>query len=246
MKRMTSQMCVVALFGAVSVPAMADVIGFTGGASAWWASNSGDLTAGSTYDLEGNLGLDSEAFYTVHAAFEHPVPFLPNVKLQYHNMAQSGTGTVANSTFLGQTFAGGIEADVDLSHIDGIFYYEVLDNWVNIDVGLNFKVFNGEVEVQEQGGLSNASRNIDEFIPLLYANVALDLPFTGLSVGVEASALAYDDNEVYDAALRLRQNLSVAYAELGYRQLAISLDNVNSIGVDAEMSGPYLSVGVDF
>ena len=57
--------------------------------------------------------------------------------------------------------------------------------------------------------------------------------------------MSYSDNAVYDARVRLRQNISLAFIELGYRQMAIKLD-VASVDIDVDYSGVYLSTGLDF
>ena len=72
-----------------------------------------------------HISADNEFVGSYYLAFEHPVPFLPNAKLRYTKLDQSGS----NADFL-----------------DAIGYFEVLDNIVSLDVGLGAKRVNANID----------------------------------------------------------------------------------------------------
>jgi outer membrane protein len=230
-----------------SASAHADFIGGTVEASYWYGGISGDATAGTTtVDFEDHLNFEEDSFFEFAASFEHPVPLIPNVKLRYTAIDQNEEGNILGA-FDGIA-AGNVETTLNLSHLDVIAYYEILDNWVSVDIGFDIKAFDGELEVKGGGLVSTTP--VDEFLPLPYAKAEVELPFTGMALGAELSGLAYDGNGLYDARVRFRQNIAIAFVELGYRSMGIKIEDlsgdVGDIDVDVNFSGVYLSTGLDF
>jgi outer membrane protein len=225
--------------------AMADTV--LGGSleAAYWASSAGgDATAGSaSVDVENDLGFEDDKFAFFAASFEHPAPVLPNLRLEMTDLDQAADGTLATS-FDGVT--GAVKTTLDLTHMDLILYYEVLDNVVSLDLGIAAKKFDGKLEIKETGSATTSLTDIDETLPLVYLNADAELPLTGLSVGASVSGVSYSGNSLYDARARVRQGLGVAFLELGWRTLAATIDDLDDTDVDIDQSGAYLSVGLDF
>ena len=46
--------------------------------------------------------------------------------------------------------------------------------------------------------------------------------------------------------MKLRQGFGLAFVELGYRQISIDIEDVSDVDVDVDLSGAYLSTGIDF
>ncbi len=229
--------------------AHADIIGGTIEASYWYAGIGGDATAGSaTVDLENDLNLEREGFFEIAASIEHPVPLLPNVKLKHTSLSQEENGSIGGTDPFDGVAVGDVKTDLDLTHYDAILYYEILDNWVALDIGLNVKKFDGHLKIESTGGGSPSNTNITEFLPLPYAKADFELPFTGMAFGAEIAGISYSDNAFFDAKARIRQNFGLAFAEIGYRTMAIKLEDLGSadIEIDADYSGVYLSTGLDF
>ncbi len=235
------------LAGFVSVGAHADSIGVFAGVSAWNAGLSGDVQSGpESVDVENELGFDDDTFVQAYVAFEHPIPGLPNVKLQYTELSQSANGTLTK-TFDNITFTGDVASDVDLTHTDLIAYWRLLDNVVNLDLGIQARMFDGEVAIREKSGAKRESiSEIDEVVPMLYGGVGVDLPLTGLSVGVNVAGLKYDDNRLVDVNACINYEIAVVGVEAGYRQINLELDDVSDISADLSLGGPYLGVSVHF
>jgi outer membrane protein len=166
--------------------------------------------------------------------------------LKHISLDESANGTYTG-TFDGVTYTGNVATDLDLTHTDLILYYEILDNYVSVDVGLDVKKFDGKLEIRDPANASNTSSNtIDDTLPMLYLAAEVELPLTGLSVGAEVSAIKYSGDSLQDAKVKLRQGFGLAFVELGYRQISIDIEDVSDVDVDVDLSGAYLSTGIDF
>ena len=246
MKNVNKLLIPVALAASMSV--QADIIGGSVEASYWYAGLGGDAAVGSSsVDMENDLGFDKNSFFELAATVEHPVPLIPNVRLKYSDLDQTESGTLSASfdttPFDGVT-SGSIETNLDLSNMGLVLYYEILDNWISVDFGLDLRKFDGQLKVTN--GTETSQTNIDEFLPLGYVSAEFAMPFTDMSVGAEISAISYSGNSIHDAKIRIRQGFSLAFIELGYRQMGIKFDNLSNTDVDIDFSGVYLSTGLDF
>ncbi|MCP5160601.1 MAG: TIGR04219 family outer membrane beta-barrel protein [Hahellaceae bacterium] len=230
--------------------ALADVIGASAGMSYWIPDTSGTVkSGGSEIDLEKNLGLKDQENMVFFVTLEHPLPLLPNAKFQYFDMDQVSYGNI-NTSFNGVNFSGNVQTSLDLTHYEFILYYEVLDNIIDLDVGINAKLFDGELFIRQttnNSNVGNTSRTeINEIVPMLYANAGASLPFTGLSAGVEASAISYGDALAYDVAAKVRQRITVIAFELGYRAMKVDIEDISNVDVNIDVAGPYVSAMVVF
>lgn len=244
MKRLRKYLALPALF--LSAATQADIIGGSVDVSYWLGGYSGQVTSLSeTIDLENDLNFDDGGFVEFSASLEHPIPVLPNIRLKHIGLEESENGAL-NAAFDGVPISTDVETNLDLTHSDVVLYYEVLDNYVSVDIGLDIKVFDGRLLIEDRLSASRSETEIDEVVPMLYVAAEVELPFTGLSVGADVSAVSYSDNSLYDAKAKIRQGFGLAYLELGYRQLSIDIEDVSDIDVDAEISGAYLSTGIDF
>lgn len=226
--------------------AQADVIGFTAGAGIWQQSPSGWIQEGSSdrVDLEDELGLDDETGGFVWAAFEHFIPLVPNIKLQYTALNLSGEGTTSFTIPGGTTLTGNISSTLDLDQMDVIFYYELLDNWVNLDVGINVKVIDGAIEATD--GTNTWDTSFTAPLPMLYGNAVFKLPFSGWQIGLEGSYAGYSGNSLSDFKAHLGYEYGVVGVELGLRRLQLDLDDIDDISSEIKVSGPYAALFVDF
>jgi outer membrane protein len=239
---------VAGLFAGCNVGAYADTIGGDVKISYWQGAYSGDVFSradNELVDLEKDLNLDDGGFLEVSASLEHPIPIIPNIRVSHIDLDESATSTISK-TFEGVTFNGDVETNLDLTHSSVALYYEVLDNVVSLDLGLETKIFDGRLNIKDKttGDVSNTK--IDDPIPMLYVGVAADLPFTGLSVGADVSAISYSGDKFLDAKARVRYNIGLMFLEGGYREMSVKVDDVSGVDVDASISGAYLSTGLDF
>ena len=93
--------------------------------AAFCAASSAAYLLNDVVDVENDLDLESDTNANLSAYLEHPVPVLPNVRLNYTRIEQSGSGEVSTQFDL---VSGDVDSDLDLSQFDVTLYYEVLDN----------------------------------------------------------------------------------------------------------------------
>ena len=228
----------------LALPARADVVGFSIAADYWAPEVSGDFnsTGVGTIDLSDDLDVDDPSSTSLVVRLEHPVPFLPNIRYQNIGLDSSGSNRLNRSiTFEGETYNVGetVRSDFDLSHDDIVLYYEVLDNWVNLDVGLNVKTFDGEISVADS--TTEATVDIDETVPLLYVAARFDLPVTGLYLGADLSSLSFEDTSLNDLTITIGYKTNTGLGlEGGIRTFSLELDDVEDVDSDLEYDGAFL------
>jgi outer membrane protein len=238
---------------ALSAPVVqADSLGIYAGAHSWKTSFSGDINSTDTnsiIDLEDTLGFDDSSNNVYYIALEHPIPLLPNIKLQQTKLEIDGDSTLGESiTFDGITFPAGthINSDVDFSHTDATLYYQLLDNWVSLDLGLTARKFDGFIDIADTSN-NRAKVSIDNTVPMLYAKAQFDLPLTGLSIGVDGNIISYSGNSLSDINATINYEFSFGLGlAAGYRVFNLSLDDVDDIDSDLTMDGTYAALTFHF
>ncbi|MBL4869303.1 MAG: TIGR04219 family outer membrane beta-barrel protein [Pseudomonadales bacterium] len=238
-----STFCAITLAIIPGVSAADTIFGIYAGAGSWQSEFSGTLNTFSAADINvgSDLGINDDTNNMLWVAIEHPLPLIPNIKLKSTALEINGTNALAqNISFNNVTIANGttVVTDLDLTHTDATFYYEILDNWISIDLGLTLRQFDGDLM------LTTASRiTIDETIALADAMGQFELPFSGFYGGFEANAIGLGDSNVTDVTLKVgyESDLRIG-AELGYRIINVTLDDVANLDTDIEISGIYVAV----
>ncbi|WP_417765708.1 TIGR04219 family outer membrane beta-barrel protein [Spongiibacter tropicus] len=243
MKKQLLAMAVLA--GAASVT-QADIIGASAGAYYWKQSWDGDVQSGpDSIDTKKDLGYDEDNGTSIYVALEHPVPVLPNIRLQRTDIEISEKNQLSrNFTFEGDvyTVADTVDSTTDLTHTDATFYYELLDNWVNLDLGLTVRMFDGEVRLATTG--REGSIELDAPVPMLYANARFNLPLTGLYAQAVGNVISVSDNSVTDLAVGIGYEVAVVSLEAGYRSFDVSLeDDDEEAGITVD--GVYFGINID-
>lgn len=229
--------------------AQADTIGLHAGLGMWQPDLSGSFSSdpGTGFDLEKDLGYSDTTANTYYVAVEHPIPVVPNLRIENTRLSENSSGSI-NGTFNGQTYSGAVKSTLDLSHTDFTAYYEFLDGlaWLNFDAGLTVRKFNGEITID------NNSLDIDRPVPLFYGKLAVDLPFASfpLSAGTSINYLSVGGVTVSDRRFYVAAAAPLAVvdlgAEVGFRNFGVELDDVGDLNADITASGMYASATVHF
>ena len=251
---------------AICAPAaMADtVLGLYAGAGVIDFNTSGTLTdlkspsPQSAYEVnfKNDLGIKGDNGQYYYIAIEHGIPVLPNIKLTRTEYSEDATGTLTHNISIdGQLFPQGsnVKTNLDLSHTDLTFYYEILDNWVNLDLGLTARKFDGGIKVHgSYTYLSNvysvdANQDLGFTMPLIYGRAEIDLPLTGLYVAGEGNWIGYSGSHFYDVWAKVGYTFSFGLGvEAGYRRIQLTVDNMKDINADATLSGNYIAATYHF
>jgi outer membrane protein len=238
----------------MSHPSKADtLLGLYIGAQGWNMETIGGFSEDGTNT---DFIFEDQSQSNLYMAFEHPLPLIPNIKLQRTTMDTSGNVLLdRNFVFGGKLFSINSEAtsDVQLTTTDVILYYELFDNdLISFDVGLNAKYIDGELLVTDKNDPTVIGR--EEFsgpIPMFYSRLAVGLPLTGFGAFVEGSFLSVDDHTLsdYQAAITysLMENLAIDVTfQLGYRAVSLELEDLDGIYSDLEFKGAYAGLEVHF
>jgi len=229
----------------LSGSASADFVGLNIGASHWTPDLTGSFSSGGSdaINVNNDLGFSDQTSNSVSLSFEHPIPLLPNFKYQTTDLnANSSSNLSTPITFGGTSYAAGqINSTLDLSHNDIVLYYEVLDNWINIDIGLDLKTFDGKVSINGTEGISSIP--VDETIPMLFLSARFDLPLTGFYVGAYIQPISIDgDNSVEDTMLMLGYESSSGLGiEGGYKTFSLELNDASNLNTNLEYDGLFLN-----
>ncbi|MCV6604025.1 MAG: TIGR04219 family outer membrane beta-barrel protein [Porticoccaceae bacterium] len=254
MKTKTIATAITLALGVAATTAQADtVLGLYAGAGQWKSELSGDVGVTST-DFS-TLGFNEENNNMFYLALEHPVPAIPNIMVKRTDLSTTGSATLqGNVQFDNVLFPSGtsLATDIDLDHTDATFYYEVLDNWINLDLGLTARQYKGQLTASNDDLVPlSETVELDAVIPLVYVKGQIDLPFTGFSIKGEANAIVYSGDSISDvsAAVAWQDDFLVAFdlgVELGYRRMNLEIDDLGDLQTDLTIDGPYLSLNAHF
>jgi outer membrane protein len=229
------------------------LLGLYVGAQGWNMETAGGFSNDGT---NADFNFEDESVSNLYVAFEHPLPLVPNIKIQRTEMDTSGDILLEqNFTFGGQSFSinSNATSDVQLSATDIILYYELFDNdLISFDVGLNTKYIDGELLVTNKDEPTIDGR--EEFsgpIPMIYSRLALGVPLTGFGAFVEGSFLSVDDHTLTDYQAAITYSLINSLAadvtfQLGYRAVSLELEDLDGIFSDLEFKGAYAGLEVHF
>ncbi len=224
----------VAVLGLASMSAKADFIGLYAGVDGMYTK------------AKDSAGQSDDKFNAVYnLAFEHPVPFLPNLKLRYSDF--SNTESSGNALY-------NVNQSLGVQTLDALGYYEILDNLVSVDVGLGVKRINTKDAIRLSAGNVGAviKNNYDETLPALYVAAGGKLPFTGFSAKAEVMAGKNSDADFSDINAKVKYNFIENIAldlglKFGYRAMIINFDDdANTALKEVKAKGPYLGLEAHF
>jgi len=225
------------------------VLGVYAGFGSWDTSYDGKAGEPSITLKDLDVKDHKNNFYYV--ALEHPIPVLPNVRLAHTAISNKQTANI-NTMFIidGTTFFANdtIASEFDLTHTDATFYYEVLDNWVNLDLGLTARKFDGFVSAASTQTTTSKKVNIDQTLPMLYGKLQFDLPFSGLSAGVEGNFVSYSGDRITDYSAKISYLFDSVLdmgVEAGYRKLSVKVDE-DDLQATVNLKGPYAAIIAHF
>lgn len=233
----------------MTLSAQAEITAVTIGAYNWKT----EVTAGrlyaprlGEYDLNlDNFELKKEKNLTFYAILEHTTPYVPNVKFSHTQLEHSGPGFL---NYSGNTYAidNGI---VNLDQTDLTAYYQVLDNVLQLDIGITIRNFDGFFSIDS--GAGPAQTTLATTLPLLYGKAEFALPL-GFGIGLEANVGTSGDETGVDTNFYAHYISPFGLGiNAGYRILNTELESVvkgTDIAVFAEMDfkGSYIGLSYTF
>lgn len=208
------------------LPAQADFLRVEGGVGLFNAEPGGSIepSGGGTFDLE-NAGVDTRNDLYVWAYLKQPVPLIPNVRVEYLSLTNSPDGS----------------SDFTIQELDGILYYNLLDDtlFVTLDLGIDVKYVDSDMTA----GDGTAT------LGLLYGRLRFE-PTTWLGFETQLSLTNYAENKGYDARVKVDYTLTFMpvvqpAVEVGYRIHKLQYEIGDTL-YKPEYSGVYAGLMVRF
>ena len=228
-----------------------------GGAAVWVKDLTGWVEyKGSHVDLEDDLGTGTLTSPYYWLRFEHPIPFIPNVKLEYTPFDMYSQERIDRSfTFRNYTFTANMEVDSRLKadQFDAILYLNPLP-WiaekltsVKISVGLDAKYIDGTVWLKGKSSSVEHTeyKNFKVVVPMLYGRVEVS-PLKLFYLEAEGKYIGYSGSNFYDLYIGTRIQWKLLFAMIGYRYEALQIDDISDLSSNIKIKGWLFGLGLQF
>lgn len=199
------------------------------------------------------LSLTHEEYPSYWVALEHPIPWVPHVRVDYTQVESSKRVRKSISLSPEQN----IDTTLAFNSLEATFYYEVLDNWINLDAGLSLRKLDGYLDVYYELGYQfpinfpHSYTELNEIVPMLYSQAQLNIPNTGLFLQARLNGISTGGDRFMDAEANLGYQwhhipgLDIGVL-LGYRNMQLALKNTGKLYADAQIDGIQGSFFVHF
>ena len=241
-KVLSTLVCAVVL----ATTASADLLRVELGAGSWSQTTKGGLSYTANSATAADISDESTASQTyAWALFKHFVPIVPNLRVEYASVSTTG---LASGSFRGFDLPVSAETSLDMTQLDVIPYYNILDNtfWTTIDLGFSIKM----IEIAQASGTDSYDYPAIA-VPLGYARARVEVPFTGVGAEADMKIISAGDNEISDMRVKVDYTFDITPLiqpgiEVGYRVQTILLDDTKGTKVDYEFSGIYAGLMLRF
>ena len=256
-KIITSIACCAALAGTLS----ADFARVEMGVGGWQQEPSGTASYTDGSGAQGKYTSDKKSDTSAYAwlLIKHPIPIVPNLRLEYADIKDSGKST---GDFKDFNIPTGVTAPttIEMTQFDVIPYYNILDNtfWTTIDLGIDLKVnktdFTASAVPSSIPGSNFAGYSDSKtvVIPMVYARARVEIPSTDVGLEADVKYITYNGSTVSDIRAKVDYTLGFIPVvqpaiELGYRvqKFDVTSDDKKT-KMDMEFKGVYAGVMLRF
>ncbi len=227
-----------ALFLGASSAQAAMLLGFGAEADYFNPQVGGSMTYNGDLKTTTDFGGKNEGTYQFGAFFEHPVPIIPNLRVDYTPLKINAASTInANHG----SFSTGVATNkIQLNTLDVTPYYEILDNIVSLDLGVTARIIDASIDTTQ--GANTNSENKSVVLPMGYIAAEVKLPLTGLRINADLKYLAAAGDKYMDSKAKISYDiLGGLGVEAGYRYQALKLNHFN-FDSDVTIKGPFVGM----
>jgi outer membrane protein len=256
MKKIISSLSLAAI---LATSASADFLRVEAGAGIWSQSGSGEAKYSANSDIIALDGIyktngDTQSDFYLWAIFKHPIPLLPNLRVEYTTLSDEGK---SSGSIVGYNAFTDAPTTIDMKQIDFVPYYNILDNtfWLTLDLGLDIKYITSDSTISglvPTNPIYNPSydNSSDFVIPLLYARTRAQLPLSGLGAEADIKYITDGDSTIYDFRAKIDYTFDITPLiqpgiEVGYRIQKFDIDSDDTKS-DLEYSGVYMGAMLRF
>jgi len=239
--------------------ASADLARVEMGVGAWMQTPSGEISysdSGATGTDKSTQTQNTEGY--VWLLLKHPVPIIPNIRLEYTSLTNTGLGEGSFNDFTiptGET----TKTTLDMTQFDIIPYYNILDNtfWTTVDLGVDLKVINSSYKAEAVVPLigvpfAGYSDSVSIVLPMLYLRGRVEIPATDIGLEADVKYVSYNSSTVYDVRAKVDYTLDFIPViqpaiEVGYRvqKMKIETDD-DKTKMDLDFAGVYAGLMLRF
>lgn len=234
---------------------MADFTKVEMGVGAWMQTPKGDITY--TESLVNGSDVSAQKEETtpyVWMLVKHPIPIVPNLRVEYVSLANTGTATGQFKDFV----ALNSKTSLDMRQYDIIPYYNILDNtaWITLDLGVDFKIveldYRAEDVLVTGTGETSYKETATVVIPMAYLRARMEIPSTDIGLETDIKYITTGDSTVYDVRAKVDYTFDFTPAvqpalEVGYRVQKIKIEDADVSGkIDLEFAGFYAGLMLRF
>ena len=258
---MKKSLAAAAMTALITTAAQADTLRIEMGGGIWNNDISGDsrYEGNDVFDAD-DLGYDDENKGYFWIFIKHPIPILPNIRLEYAEIKYDGRSS-ESFQWDGITYGTDTYSKTELTQIDTILYYNILDNtgWTTLDLGVDIKYIDASFKAHGTvSGIPGTIESFDEsedlFVPLAYGRLRFEIPMTGIGIEGDVKYLTYQDSRLLDYRVKVDYTLEDILpvdigVEVGYRFQNIDLtgDDFNlDSNLDLDIDGLFAGVVVRF
>jgi outer membrane protein len=218
-----------------------------------WANQAEGVFGESAEQIDFNLVDEEQGSFFI--ALEHPLPFIPNVKISSTSLDTTGSSTLASEFVFNDTvykINDELNTVFDVSYIDYTLYYELFDNdLLTFDFGLTARDIDASINVNSPSTSLSSTLSASGITPMLYVSTMVGLPFTGFNLYAEGNFLSIDDNVLYDyqagISYELVENLAIDInLTLGYRAVKLELDDLDDLYTNLDFDGVFAGAVLHF
>lgn len=256
---MKKKLIVATLAALTSGIAQADFLRVEAGAGIWQAEPSGTITykvsgSNDTLNAGDDLGYQQENISYLWLNVKHPVPILPNVRLEYTGPAFEGRSQ-KTITWQGLSYGVNTYSKLEIQQTDLVLYYNLLDNtfWATLDLGLDVKLIDFSYELSDPNNIQPFYKESASLaIPMLYARTRVQIPTTNIGLEADIKYIGAGNTQLYDARAKVDYTFDAVpviqpAVELGYRTQKFKIDeDGEDTKTDFEFSGIYGGVMLRF
>lgn len=216
---------------------------------------------GDVIDIKKDLGLGDETKVFGRVKFEHFLPIIPNIYVQYMPMEFTGSGNIQkNITYGNITFSTNakVDSNIKLDRFDlglywGIPFSGLLTAGIlDPEVGINVRVidFKGTVTGTDiLGRQTTESKSATIPVPMVYAGLGVKPPMVPVSFRGELRGISYSKAKYYDWSVEGRVKplpMAPVYISAGYRYEKLKIEDISDIYTNLTVKGPFFMIGASF
>jgi len=239
----------------ITIPAYALPFRIEGAIGIWNHDPNGMINYnGDDVELNNDLALSDRNDLNLWFRIEHPVPMLPDIKVQYTPIkVKDSNSSNRQFVFGGHPFDDAVRSEIEMDIIDVQLYNHLpflqMASLKSLDVtyGMSFRFLNANAFIEEIQAVDARSRSFSTPLAMICAGFRV-APVNSLSLIGDFQGTAYSGNHWYDitAEVQIAPLNEHLFLGIGYRYQDFKIDNIQDVTADQTMQGWFAELGCRF